>query len=182
MIESSMYLGIGLLFGALMGLALIPLVHGRAVRLTTRRLHAVLPESMAEVKAEKDLLRAEFAMSTRRLEITVEELMNKTTRQVVELSKKNDVINQLKFERDSQEIEIIALKTHLEALKERPAVIHNQVELKGDGDPGGLGQQPTGTAVFDISREPQLNHSAPFAAEVAPNGDAKQKLVSEESP
>ena len=38
MIESSMYFGIGLLFGALIGLVLIPLVHSRAVRLTTRRL------------------------------------------------------------------------------------------------------------------------------------------------
>jgi hypothetical protein len=47
---------------------LIPLVHARTVRLTTRRLEAVLPESMAEVQAEKDLLPAEFAMSTRRLE------------------------------------------------------------------------------------------------------------------
>ena len=45
MIEASMYLGIGLLFGALIGLVLIPLVHARAVRLTARRLEAVLPES-----------------------------------------------------------------------------------------------------------------------------------------
>ena len=88
MIESSMYFGIGLLFGALIGLVLLPLIHARAVRLTTRRLEAVLPESMAEVQAEKDLLRAEFAMSTRRLEMTVEQLVNKTTSQVVELSKK----------------------------------------------------------------------------------------------
>lgn len=117
MIESSMYFGIGLLFGALIGLVLIPLVHARAVRLTTRRLEAVLPESMAEVQAEKDLLRAEFAMSTRRLEMTVEQLVNKTTSQVVELSKKDGIINRLKVERDAQEIEIITLKTQVDALK-----------------------------------------------------------------
>ena len=112
-----MYFGIGLLFGALIGLVLIPLVHARTVRLTTRRLEAVLPESMAEVQAEKDLLRAEFAMSTRRLEMTVEQLANKTTSQVVELSKKDDIINRLKVERDAQEIEIITLKTQVAALK-----------------------------------------------------------------
>jgi hypothetical protein len=117
MIESSMYFGIGLLFGALIGLVLIPLVHARAVRLTTRRLEAVLPESMAEVQAEKDLQRANFAMSTRRLEMTVEQLANKTTSQVVELSKKDDIINRLKVERDAQEIEIITLKTQVDALK-----------------------------------------------------------------
>ncbi len=119
MIEASMYLGIGLLFGALIGLVLIPLVHARAVRLTARRLEAVLPESMAEVQAEKDLLRADFAMSTRRLEIAVEQLTNKTTSQLVELSKKDDIINRLKVERDAQEIEIIALKTQVGALQER---------------------------------------------------------------
>ena len=89
----------------------------RAVRLTTRRLEAVLPELMAEVHAEKDLLPAEFAMSTRRLEMTVEQLVNKTISQVVELSKKDDIINRLKVERDAQEIEIITLKTQVDALK-----------------------------------------------------------------
>jgi hypothetical protein len=113
MIESSMYFGIGLLFGALIGLVLIPLIHARAVRLTTRRLEAVLPESMAEVQAEKDLLRAEFAMSTRRLEMTVGQLVNK----VAELSKKDNIINKLKVERDAHEIEIITLKTQVDALK-----------------------------------------------------------------
>ena len=117
MIELSMYFGIGLLFGALIGLVLIPLIHTRAVRLTTRRLEAVLPELMAEVQAEKDLQRAEFAMSTRRLEMTVEQLVNKTTSQVVELSKKDDIINRLKVERDAQEIEIITLKTQVDALE-----------------------------------------------------------------
>jgi hypothetical protein len=69
------------------------------------------------VQAEKDLLRAEFAMSTRRLEMTVEQLVNKITSQVVELSKKDDIINRLKVERDAQEIEIITLKTEVDALK-----------------------------------------------------------------
>jgi hypothetical protein len=117
MIESSMYLGIGLLFGMLIGLVLLPLVHARAVRLTTRRLEAVLPASNAEVKYEKDLLRAEFAISTRRLEITVERLIDKISGQLDELSKKDDMVNRLKVERDALEIEIITLKAQVDALK-----------------------------------------------------------------
>ena len=143
MIEASMYLGIGLLFGALIGLVLIPLVHARAVRLTARRLEAVLPESMAEVQTEKDLLRADFAMSTRRLEITVEQLTNKTTSQVVELSKKNDIINRLKVERDAQEIEIIALKAQVEALQER-------VELRD--------AKELVSGIFEFAREVDESH------------------------
>ena len=71
----------------------------------------------AEVLADKDLLRAEFAMSTRRLEMTVEHLMDKIRGQLVELSKKDDIVNRLKVERDALEIEIITLKAQVDALK-----------------------------------------------------------------
>ena len=68
MIESIMYFGIGFLLAALSVLIVAPLVHDRAVRLTMRRVEATIPLSMAELQADKDLQRAEFAMSTRRLE------------------------------------------------------------------------------------------------------------------
>jgi hypothetical protein len=106
MIESIMYLGIGFLLGALIGLAVIPLVHSRAVRLTVRRLEAAMPLSTAELQADKDLLRAEFAISTRRLEMNIEQLRNKTTCQLVELGKKEDAIKRLKIERDALEVEL----------------------------------------------------------------------------
>ncbi len=98
MIEPIMYFGIGFLVAALVGLVVIPLVHGRAVRLTMRRLEAATPLSMAEIQADKDQLRAEFAMSTRRLEVSVENLRTKSTSQLAELGKKGDAINRLKIE------------------------------------------------------------------------------------
>ena len=67
MIEILMYFSIGFLCASLLGLIVIPLVHNRAIRLTVRRLEAATPLSMAEIQADKDQLRAEFAMSTRRL-------------------------------------------------------------------------------------------------------------------
>src|SRR5258708_15226544 len=54
MIEPIMYFGIGFLVAALIGLVVVPLVHGRAVRLTMRRLEAATPLSMAEIQADKD--------------------------------------------------------------------------------------------------------------------------------
>src|SRR6188768_240731 len=98
MIEPVMYFGIGFLVAALIGLVVVPLVHNRAVRLTMRRLEAATPLSMAEIQADKDQLRAEFAMSTRRLEMSVDQLKNRTTSQLSELSKKTDAINRLKAE------------------------------------------------------------------------------------
>ena len=66
------------------------------------------------------MLRAEFAMSTRRLEINLEQLKNKSTGQVVELGKRNDVINRLKIQRDALKVDVITLKAQLEALKKKP--------------------------------------------------------------
>src|SRR5256714_15254413 len=98
MIEMIMYFGIGFLCASLFGIVLIPLVHNRAVRLTMRRLEAATPLSMAEIQADKDQLRAEFAMSTRRLEMSVDQLKTKTTGQLAELGKKTDTINRLKID------------------------------------------------------------------------------------
>ena len=119
MIESIMYFGIGFLFAALIGVVVIPLIHARAVRLTVRRLEDSIPQSMAEIQADKDLLRAEFAVSTRRLEMNIEQLKHKTASQLAELGKKGDVINRLKIERDAQNVEAILLKAKVEVLKEQ---------------------------------------------------------------
>jgi len=93
-----MYVAIGFLFAGRIGVTVVPLVHNRVVRLTTRRLEAALPLQMSEIQADKDLLRADFAMSTRRLETTVERLRNKNASQLIELGKKSDDINRLRLE------------------------------------------------------------------------------------
>jgi chromosome segregation ATPase len=119
MIEPIMYFGIGFLVAALLGLVVIPLVHGRAVRLTMRRLEAATPLSMAEIQADKDQLRAEFAMSTRRLEMSVEQLKTRTTSQLSELSKKTDAINRLKVELGEKTATIFALEARDKALRDQ---------------------------------------------------------------
>jgi hypothetical protein len=110
MIESIMYVGIGLLFGCLLAIAIVPLVHNRAVRLTVRQLERRLPQSIAEIQVDKDLLRAEFAMSARRFEIIIEQLKNKITNQLVELGKKSDLINRLNLERNELKAEVMDLR------------------------------------------------------------------------
>ena len=102
--DKIMYFGIGFLFATLIGVAVIPVVYNRAVGLTLRRLESSLPHSMAEIQADKDLLRAEFAMSRRQLEVRVEELKEQSTSQLAELGRKSDVINRLKIEREVQKV------------------------------------------------------------------------------
>src|SRR3974390_1447008 len=119
MIEPIMYLAIGFLVAMLCALMVVPLVHNRAVRLTTRRLEAATPLSMAEIQADKDQLRAEFAMSARRLEMSVDQLKNKTTSQLAELGKKTDAINRMKLELGEKNATIFSLEAREKAVKEQ---------------------------------------------------------------
>jgi len=130
MIEPIMYFGIGFLFAALIGLVVIPLVHGRAVRLTMQRLEASTPLSMAEIQADKDQLRAEFAMSTRRLEMSVEQLKNKTTSQFAEIGKKGDAINRLKIELGEKTATIFALEARDKALRDQLRATEDEISAK----------------------------------------------------
>jgi chromosome segregation ATPase len=132
MIEPIMYLAIGFLISMLCGLMIVPLVHNRAVRLTTRRLEAATPLSMAEIQADKDQLRAEFAMSARRLEMNVEQLKNKTTSQLAELGKKTDAINRMKIELGEKNATIFALEAREKAVKDQLRATEEEFAAKTD--------------------------------------------------
>jgi chromosome segregation ATPase len=130
MIEPVMYFGIGFLVAALLGLLFVPLVHNRAVRLTMRRLEAATPLSIAEIRADKDQLRAEFAMSTRRLEMSVAQMKTKTTSQLAELGKKADAINQLKKELGEKTATIFALEARDKTQREQLRTTEEEFQLK----------------------------------------------------
>src|SRR4051812_795840 len=130
MIEPIMFFGIGFLVASLFGLVLIPLVHNRAVRLTMRRLEAATPLSMAEIQADKDQLRAEFAMSTRRLEMSVEQMKVKTTSQLAELGKKTEAINRLKVELGEKTATIFALEARDRALRDQLKTTEEEYAVK----------------------------------------------------
>jgi chromosome segregation ATPase len=130
MVEPMMYLAIGFLVASLLGLVLIPLVHNRAVRLTTKRLEAATPVSMAEIQADKDQLRAEFAMSTRRLEMSVEQLKAKTTGQLTELGKKTDAIHRLKSELGEKTAAILALEAREKSLRDQIRNSEEEISIK----------------------------------------------------
>lgn len=67
-----MIFALGFLVASLCGLLVLPAVNARAARLSRRRAEAMLPLSPAEIAAERDFLRAQFAVQQRRLERTVD--------------------------------------------------------------------------------------------------------------
>lgn len=100
LIENMMYFALGALVAGLIALVILPAVWKRAVRLTKRRIEAATPITMAEFRADKDQLRAEFALSTRRLEMNVETLRRKLAEQLAEVNQKRSDLGTLKAERD----------------------------------------------------------------------------------
>jgi chromosome segregation ATPase len=121
MIEPIMYIGIGFLFAGLLVIGVIPLVHARAVRLTRKRIEALTPMSLAEIQAEKDQLRAEFAMTTRRLEMSVEQMKTKSNHQLAEIGKKSEAIGRLRLELNEKTETMFALEAREKQLIEEVA-------------------------------------------------------------
>ena len=181
MIEPIMYFGIGFLFASLLGLVLITLVHNRAVRLTIRRLEAATPLSMAEIQADKDQLRAEFAMSTRRLEISVDQLKARTTSQLAELGKKTEAINRLKSELADKSSTIFALEAREKSLRDlartteeevgaRTQALHDASRTLSDKEASLLKlTSELGERTFSVRRSTRRNRFAALAGRHAQN-------------
>jgi chromosome segregation ATPase len=100
-VENIMYFVLGLLSAGLLALMIMPAVWRRAVRLTKKRIEAATPMTMAEFRADKDQLRAEFALATRRLEMNVEALRRRLSDQVRDINRKKSEMGGMKSERDS---------------------------------------------------------------------------------
>lgn len=67
-----MSFALGFLLASLAALLMLPVLNRRAARLARRRIDGLFPLSMQEIAAERDALRAEFAVAERRLERKVE--------------------------------------------------------------------------------------------------------------
>jgi Na+-transporting methylmalonyl-CoA/oxaloacetate decarboxylase gamma subunit len=108
-VETVMFFGLGFLLAVLLMLAFIPAVHQRAVRLT-RKKYAPVPLEQKEMHAEKDRLRADFAMSTRKLENDIDNMQRKAAAQFVEIARRSDTIAQLKRTLDERDALVAQLQ------------------------------------------------------------------------
>jgi hypothetical protein len=98
MIDIGIYLALGFLLASLLALMVTRPLWNRAVRLTTRRIEATMPMSLADIEAEKDQLRAEFAIELRRVEVALEKAKDKAARELVEANKRRVEISEIKTE------------------------------------------------------------------------------------
>jgi chromosome segregation ATPase len=110
-IQSLLLFCFGFLCAALIALLVAPAFWRRAARLTERRIRATVPLTLNEIQAEKDGLRAEFAMSTRRLEMKAKSLQDRTASQTVEIERGRAELRQAAEERERLREDVAALET-----------------------------------------------------------------------
>jgi hypothetical protein len=88
MINALMFGALGFLLACLLALMLAAPLWNRAVRLTTRKLEATMPMSLNDIQADKDQLRAEFAIEVRKVEVALEKAKEKAARELIEANKR----------------------------------------------------------------------------------------------
>jgi hypothetical protein len=127
MIEVAIGFVLGTLVTCLLTLIAAPFIHERAVRLTTQKLFTVTPSSsLVEVRAQQDLLRAEFAMSAYRFEIRLAAMRGKEVALSAEIAKKAGEICRLKLALDERSSAIAAYQAREQL---RRSVVHRTVKL-----------------------------------------------------
>ncbi|TPK44205.1 hypothetical protein FJ492_12310 [Mesorhizobium sp. B2-5-4] len=128
MVQSVLFFALGFLCAGFLALMVAPAVWRRAVALTRRRIEASIPLTRAEIQADKDRIRAEYAMSTRRLEINVKTLREKVAEQLVEINRGHEALKGLAVERMDKNNALAELGAKSEALRQREEELHQLSE------------------------------------------------------
>jgi chromosome segregation ATPase len=101
-IQSILFFTLGFLCAGFLALMVAPAIWRRAVALTRKRIEASVPLSLTDIQADKDRMRAEFAMSTRRLEMSIKAFKDKAAAQIIEINRNRDELKRLANNRDGQ--------------------------------------------------------------------------------
>lgn len=108
-----MIFALGFFVSTLLGLMIVPALNERADRLARRRVEAQLPASVAELNAERDMLRAELAVRERRIERRLEAMREKQAADMAELGRRMTRIATLTDEGEAARAEIARLEQDL---------------------------------------------------------------------
>lgn len=128
MVQSVLFFVLGFLCAGFVALMIAPAIWRRAVMLTRKRVEGSMPLTLAEIQAEKDRIRAEFAMATRRLEMSVKSLREKSAEQLVEISRGREALKELALERKDKKQALSELEAKGEDLRQR----QDQLQLLSD--------------------------------------------------
>jgi len=94
-IEAVMHVALGLLIAVFAGLLVLPAYKRRTVRMTTDAIKRSMPLTEAEIRADKDRLRAEYVLVQHELESKLEKTNLTNARQRVDINRRDAAITAL---------------------------------------------------------------------------------------
>lgn len=119
-IHAVMLAALGFLSAILLGLLIAPAYRKRTQRLTTEALKRSMPLTEAEIRADKDRLRADFALIIHELESKVERAQLAAARQRVEINRRDAAISSL-------EGDVATMRTSLEEHENARRVLEHTI-------------------------------------------------------
>jgi chromosome segregation ATPase len=153
---------LGFLCAGLLALMFAPALWRRAVNLTRRRIESSIPLTLSEIQADKDAMRADFAMATRRLEMKLKSANERAAGQAVEIGVKMEEIKSLTRDRDEKTATIARLEDRVTQLEDQLRQSEAETARLADrleAARGSIQQQ-----VEEIQKIGQLHDEASFAA------------------
>jgi len=117
-IQLLLYFALGFLCAAFLAALVAPAVWRRAVMLTRRRIEASVPLTLDEIRAEKDSLKAEHAIATRRLEMDLKAAKTKVSELSVRLARGSKDIKAIATERETNKVELSRIEADARDLRE----------------------------------------------------------------
>lgn len=115
-----MLIALGFLSAAFIGLLIVPAYRRRTERLAAEKIKRSMPLTETEIRADKDQLRAEYALAIHELEYKLEKATLATARQRVEINRRDAAISAL-------EGEVERLRTALEGHENARRVLEQTI-------------------------------------------------------
>ena len=165
-----MLIGLGFVLAFVIVLLFGRGVWNMAMRLGARRQAKQIPVAMLELQADRDRLRADHAMMSRKLELRLDDIKTRMTEQMAEVSRHRNRVQSMMadLERRDQTIkirdrEVAALNAQLEVSKADLAACYNSIE------------KMTGESA---NKEAQISKQAALIAQISNSLREKNSMVS----
>ncbi|HEY7085998.1 MAG TPA: hypothetical protein VH519_14405 [Hyphomicrobiaceae bacterium] len=119
-VQSALLVALGFFAASLLGLLVASAFWSRAVRLTTARIKQSMPVSEPEMRADRDRLRAEYAIKVHKLEMQLDQAKLERARQLIDINRRDASISTL-------ETDVVRLKADLEENQNARRVLEQTV-------------------------------------------------------
>ncbi len=162
MIQPVLFFALGFLCAGFLALLVAPAVWRRAVRLTRRRVEASVPLTLSEIQADKDSMRAGFAMAVRKLEMDVRALREKSAEQMVEIGRSHEALALLERERAALDEKLA--QSVKDGAAAREELGQHAARVQELSERLKLGEQAVAERSLELERLGQLYDEASFSA------------------